>query len=296
MPGYPLKPLFIAMLLLMVEATCAADAEAVRIEHMSWLSADPPPEVDSKVGGGLAAKMVSFMKVQWPEVTHQIVQANAKRSWQMLAQGEQACHASSLRTPERERLAYFSNTQMSPPLQLIARRDKLAMLPRNAAGEVDLARLLTDERLRGALVDGRSYGLVIDKLLAEQPMRKTLVFYPASDYGSKILPMLSIDRGDYTIEQDMALSVGRERNPQMDELLSLPIQGASALLQAGVACPRNAWGLAAIREIDKRLGTSAGAAMLRESFERWLTPEVRQHYGARIDAFYKERAKPSVIR
>ena len=78
--------------------------------------------------------------------------------------------------------------------------------------------------------------------------------------------------------------------------MSLPIQGASEPMQAGVACPRNAWGLAAIQEIDKRLGTPAGAAMLRESFERWLTPEVRQHYGTRIDAFYRERAKPSVVR
>ena len=33
------------------------------------------------------------------------------------------------------------------------------------------------------------------------------------------------------------------------------------------------------------LGTAAGATMLRESLERWLTPEARQLYGNRIDAF-----------
>ena len=291
MRGRVLKPLLFALSLLLTGAAGAAD-----IEGITWLSADPLPSADSRVGTGLATKMVAFMKVQWPDVQHQILRANAKRSWQMLAQGEQACHASALRTPEREKLAYFSNTQMSPPLQLIARRDKLALLPRNAASEVDLARLLADPQLRGVLVDGRSYGLFIDKLLGGLPTRKTVDFYAASDYGSKIMPMLSAGRGDYTIEQDMALSVGRELNPQMNELISLPIQGASEPIQVGVACPRNAWGLVAIRGIDKVLGTPAGAAMLRESFERWLTPEVRQHYGARIDAFYKERAKPSVIR
>ena len=291
MPGHTLKPLLLATLLLLARPAGAAD-----IDGITWLSADPPPSAESKFGTGLAARMVAFMKLQWPELPHQILQANAKRSWQMLAQGEPVCHASALRTPEREKLAYFSNTQMSPPLQLIVRRDKLAQLPRNAAGEVDLARLLADPRLRGALVDGRSYGLFIDQLLAGRGLQKAVDHYAAADYGSKILPMLSVGRGDYTIEQDMALSVGRERNPQLNELLSLPIQGASEPLQAGVACPRNAWGLAAITQIDKRLGTPAGVSMLRESFERWLTPEVRQHYGVRIDAFYKERAKPSVIR
>ena len=291
MRGHALKPLLLAGLLLLAKAVGAAE-----IERITWLSADPPASVDSKAGTGLATRMVAFMKLHWPEVQHQIVPANAKRSWQMLAQGEPVCHASALRTPEREKLAYFSNTQLSPPLQLIARRDKLALLPRNAAGEVDLARLLADPRLRGALVDGRSYGLFIDQLLTGQGTPKAVDLYAAADYGSKILPMLSVGRGDYTIEQDMALSVGRERNPQLNELLSLPIQGASELIQAGVACPRNAWGLAAIRGIDKVLGTPAGVAMLRESFERWLTPEIRQHYGARIDAFYKERTKPSVIR
>ncbi len=290
MSGQSLKPLLLAALLVLATAANAAD-----IERITWLSADPPPSAESKLGIGLAARMLAFMKLQWPEVQHQILQANAKRSWQLLAQGEPACHASALRTPEREKLAYFSNTQIFPPLQLIVRRDKLDLLPRNAAGEVDLARLLADPRLRGALVDGRSYGLFIDQLLAGRGLPKVVDLYAAADYGSKILPMLSVGRGDYTIEQDMALAVGRERNPQLQELLSLPIQGASEPLQAGVACPRNAWGLAAIREIDKRLGTPAGVAMLRESFERWLTPEVRQNYGVRIEAFYKTRAKPSVI-
>jgi len=288
----PQRALLAALLL---AASALAAAAPARVTQLTWLSADPPNEASNRAGTGLAAKLVSFMQTQWPEVQHTIVAANAKRSWQLLAQGEQVCHASSLRTRERERLAYFTNTHLSPPLQLVVRRDKLAALPRNAADEVDLARLLSDPRLRGAMVEGRSYGAFIDALLATHRARKTVAFYAAADYGSKILPMLAVGRADYTVEQDMALSVGREAHPRLDELQSLPIQGASAPMYVGVACPRTAWGLAAIREIDKRLGTPAGAAMLRESFERWATPEVRLRYGARMDAFYKERAKPSLI-
>lgn len=290
-------PRLLAAITLLASSALTMAAEPALVTQISWLSADPPPAAEGKSSaGGLSSRMVAFMTQHWPEVKHEIVQANAKRSWQLIAQGEPVCHGSALRTPEREKLAYFSPTQMGPPLQLIARRDKLAALPLDSTGEVDLARLLADARLQGALVSGRSYGPYIDKALSPLPANKTLTFYAAADYGSKILPMLLAGRADYTIEQDMALSVGRDNNPQMVALVSLPIRGASELIAAGVACPRNAWGLAAIHEIDKRLGTPAGAAMLRESFERWLTPELRQRYGAKIDAFYKERAKPAVIR
>jgi len=283
---------------LLALATLAGAAEPPpQITQITWLSADPPPSMgNTKPGTGLAGRLVGFMVQQWPEVKHEIVPANAKRSWQLLAQGEQVCHASSLRTPERERVAYFTNTQLGPPLQLVVRRDKLAALPRNAANEVDMGRLLADSRLRGAMVAGRSYGAFVDAMLTARSTTKTVVFYAAADYGSKILPMLAVGRADYTVEQDMALSVGRAANPRLDELQSLPIQGASEPIHAGVACPRTAWGLAAIREIDKRLGTPTGAEMLRESFGRWITPEVRLRYGAKVDVFYKERAKPSVIR
>lgn len=297
-PRPPLKKkalLALSIALPLLAAAPSASAE-LRVEHIIWLSADPPSAKDSASNTGLTAQLVHFMTRQWPEVRHTIVQANARRAWQMLAQGEPACQASSVRTPEREKLAYFTNTLLGPPLQLIARRDKLDALPRNAAGEVDVERLLADPRLRGALVDGRSYGGPIDKLLARRPPNPALTLYAASDFGSKLLPMLAIDRADYSIEYDIALSQEREHNPQMSRLISLPIEGASEPMQVGVACPRNAWGLAAIRGIDKALGTPAGAAMLRQAGDRWLTPESRQHYGARMDAFYKERAKPSLIR
>ena len=38
------------------------------------------------------------------------------------------------------------------------RKDKLAALPQNASGEIDLIRLLSDTNFHGAIVDGRSYG------------------------------------------------------------------------------------------------------------------------------------------
>ena len=91
--------------------------------------------------------------------------------------------------------------------------------------------------------------------------------------------MLRIGRADYTIGYDIALNQDPAGNPHLGQLVSQAIAGASEPTHAGVACPRNAWGRAAIQGIDKVLGTPAGAAMLKEVAERWLTPEARQHYG-----------------
>ena len=266
------------------------------MDSITWLLGEAPGHVNGSADGANPADwLLPYLREHWPDAKQVVLLANARRTWQMLANGEKACSASSVRTPEREKLAYFSNTLLGPPLQLIVRRDKLSALPRNAAGEIELDRLLADEHLAGALIEGRSYGNFIDSVLAGRPENKSVTLYAASDFGSKIMPMLDIGRADYSIGYDIVISEARTRNPA-SQLYSQPIAGASALVAAGVACPRTAWGLAAIRGIDRVLGTPAGAAMLRDITERWMTPEARKHYGARMDAFYKERAKPSVIR
>ncbi|MET0519546.1 MAG: TIGR02285 family protein [Burkholderiaceae bacterium] len=297
LPPPPRLATALAALAALLPAAASTPARAQPVEQITWLSADPPPALDSKNPSALATPMQAFMLAHLPQVRQTVVQANAKRSWQLLAKGEQVCHVSAVRTPEREQLAYFTNTQVGAPLQLIVRRERQAQLPRNAAGEVDLPRLLADARLRGALVDGRSYGPRLDRLLAQRPAGAALSLYAAADFGSQIMPMLGADRADYTIDYDISLSVLREREPAQGALLvALPIQGADELMRAGVACPRTPWGLAAITAIDQALGTPEGAAMLRATGERWLTPELRQRYAARIEQFYRERARPSQIR
>lgn len=287
----------LAWMLLQALALPASAQAQVRVEQITWLSADPPATADSASGTGLANQLVAYMGREWPEVRHTLLQANARRSWQMIAGGEHACHASMVRTAEREKQAYFTNTLVGPPLQLIVRREKLGQLPRSAAGEVDLARLLADTQLRGALIDGRSYGAHVDRLLARRPTGNPSVsVYASSDFGSKILPMLVANRADYAIEYDIALGTLRERQPEAAALVSQPIAGASEPVRAGIACPRTPWGLAAITGIDKAIGTPAGATMLRASIERWMTPELRHQYATRLDEFYRERARPSVIR
>ncbi|MFX1680449.1 TIGR02285 family protein [Mitsuaria sp. CC2] len=267
----------------------AAAPVAPAITKITWLASDHAPQMTGSDASGVTGRVTTYLAKQWPGVRHEIVFANAKRSWQMIESGEEVCRANMVRTTEREKFAYFINTQLTPPPGLIVRRDRVTRLPRNAAGEVLLPKLLADPSLRGALIDGRSYGPALDAQIAARPAGSAVSLYSPKDFGARLLQMVSLERADYSIDLDMALVMAG--NPA--ELVAVPIQDAGDLVMAGIACPRTPWGLAAIRGIDKAYGRPEGAANLRQGLMRWLTPETKAHYAARFDAFYRERAKPS---
>lgn len=260
----------------------------VAVDRITWLTSDNSTAANPGING-VTDRLVRYLTVWWPGVKHEVLIANTKRSWQMLEDGQQVCRANVVRTPEREKLVYFTNTQLTPPPQLVVRRDRLSRLPRNAAGEVLLPQLLADESLRGALVDGRSYGNAIDEMLARRPAHASVSLYSPRDFGGRMLQMISLDRADYSIDSDIALLMMGEPK----DLMTVPIRGASELVMAGIACPRTPWGWSAIKGIDRALGRPEGAASLRQGLMRWITPETRAHYGPQLDQFYRERAKPS---
>lgn len=292
-----LSLLIAASIALPSPAQAAAPSSQTAVKRIIWLTPDSTQVGQSRVGFGVADRLVKYVSAQLPDIEHSVVRANAKRSLKMLQQGETACHASLIRSAEREQIAYFSNTLLLTPMQLIVRADKFEALPRDAQGEVDLRKLLADETLRGVLTDKRSYGEYIDAILATRPENRAVFSHSHGDFGGKLLQMLLADRADYLIDYPTAMDLLLNHSPGSDPqaLRNLPIQGASELVVGGVACPRTAWGLAAITQIDRALSTPAGVALLRESSDRLLRPDARRVCASRQDAFYKDRARPSKV-
>lgn len=264
-------------------------------ETMTWVMPDFAPAsipVNGKPGKGIADQAVNFVMQHWP-AQHRFIYANATRTWQMLAQGEEVCFAAALRTPERERIAYFSNTNRVPPPQLVVRTDALPGVPLNAAGEADLDALLAQETLRGLLVDKRSYGAVADAAIARKPSGAKLQATPAGNYGKNIFKMIVAGRADYTMDYDFAYAYERAQAPELAALTVVPVAGGGAPVTVGVACPRTAWGRAAIMKIDRLLGTREGAAALVRAQSTWQTSASRQRYAADTAEFARQRARPA---
>lgn len=270
----------------------AASAEPA-VERITWLSGDT---LAQREGGRIerpSDRMINWLSERLAGVEHRRVVANAKRSWMLIEAGEEVCHASAVRLPERERLAHFSPTWLMPPLQLVVLKARRAELPLAGAGHVDLPALLADARWRGVLVDGRSYGAQIDVQLAGPRDSAALQRVTSGDFGSNILPMLLRGNADYAIEYPNALATLAQQRSDIEKLATLPIHGAADPVPSGVACPRTPWGLAAVRLIDRALGTPEGAAMLREGLMAQMPADTRRQYRAQLDGFFQRRSQPT---
>lgn len=263
-------------------------------ETMTWLLRDFPPSsmpVDGRPTQGLADEYVKAIVQRWPEVEHRYLVANNKRIVTMLEAGEPACFTTALRVPERERVAYIADMLLVPPQMLITRRELLARLPLNTRGEVRFAVLLADGTLRGALLQARSYGSYLDRLIRERPSDSGAVLSAAA---LRPLQQVAHRRADYAIDYDYTLAWEQQSDAKaLDhaDLVSVPIEGNEQALVAGIACPRTDWGRRMIVQIDRHIAALAQDAQARSGVERWMTPQARQRYGRMIEDFYKRRAQ-----
>lgn len=282
-----------AGLALAAAAGAALGAEPPVVNSITWVVSNTMAVPDGDRMRRPADELTQWLQAQLPGVAFKPVVANAERSWSMIRQQKRACHAGAARTPERERLAYFTNTWLVPPPQLIVRQDRQAALPLDAQGAVDLPALLGDASLRGVVPQGRSYGPALDAMLGAPPSNPLLQRVFGGDYGSNLLPMLLQDRADYTLDYPNTLVALASRPGGHTPLAALPVKGASDPVISGVACPRTPWGRAAIRLIDAALGTPEGAALLRDTLRISLPLETQHAYRDAWDAFFKLRARPT---
>jgi uncharacterized protein (TIGR02285 family) len=276
----------------LLAASLASGAQAR--DKMSWLMPDVPPAsmpVDGKPSTGIADQIVLYISAHWPDAEHQFIYANPKRTWLMIERGEQACVVAALRNAEREKLAYFVDTNLVPPLQLVVQEATLPHLPLNARGEADLEKLLADPALRGIVVERRSYGAAVDELLARRPANSRLETTSVGDYGRNVLKLVAHGRADYTLDYDYALLYASRSEPDIGKLATVPIAQNSKPMLGGIACPRNAWGLATARRIDQIVGTPEGAAAMIRAQSSWHTPASLRRYAAQINEFQRQRAR-----
>jgi len=287
-----MKPWVLGLALLATAgANRAAAGSAPRVDSITWLVSNTMAVPDGDQVRHPADELAQWLQAHLPGVRLKPTVANAERSWTLIRQRQPVCHAGAARTPERERLAVFTNTWLVPPPQLIVRQDRRDALPLDAHGAVDLAALLADASLRGILTQGRSYGPALDALLAAPSASPQLQHVFGGDYGSQLLTMLIQGRADYTLDYPNVLVASRA---SVDgQLVVLPIKGAGEAVISGIACPRTPWGQAAIRLIDTALGTPEGAAMLRDTLRISLPVDTQRAYREAWDAFFLQRARPT---
>jgi len=266
---------------------------------VTWLSSYFAPvnvPVEGKPGNGIADKVTEYIVANWPEARHQFVRANPGRIWQMIGQGAPMCSTAALLTPEREKRAYFRAVFYSPPPQLIIRPEALGQVRLNEQGQVDPTELMNNPDLRGVLVRQRAYGPAVDKVLRQVGNRLNVEQLAAPSNGSGMLKMVARGLADYMIEYDITLAYAMVQEPELAQLKVLPLKGAENFVVTGIACPRNAWGLATIRKIDAILSTPEAASVIINAELGALTPASVAHYGAAIREYVRRSSIADPVR
>lgn len=277
-------------------ATAAAStpsplSTARSVERIIWLM----PQIDATPASSNSGSMprrvltqttVDLLISNWGGSTqHELVMANIKRSLRMLQSGEPACMLGMLHTADRDAMAWFADTHLVPPHHLVVRVAMLDKVPRNAAGEARLDQIWQERRLRGALVQGRSYGPELDEVIRRQPP-SALSTYVTPDVGGNLLAMVGLGRADYTFEYDFIVTDHLAAGGSGAELVTLPIEGHTDPILSGVACPKNEWGQRVAARANEVLAQPQARRLLKDELLNRLSPNARVRYGGRIEAFY----------
>lgn len=287
---HPISTSLLGWLLLASAPLRAADS-------VTWLMSDFPPvgmQVNGRPGNGMSDQVVKYIVAHWPQVSHRFIYANPNRVWSMIAAGEHACFANALRTPDREKLAYFRNAYLLPPPQLVFRPEALGAVSLNSKGEAALPAVLSNTLLRGLVVEKRSYGPSIDTLLRDPATSPQLKHLAPGNYGRNILTMLAMNRADYTIELDFVMTHAVMQQPELSNLKVVPLANGPGLMVGGIACPRTPWGRATIQHIDTLLASPEGSAQLSRAQMRWIGKDATQRYGAAMKEFFRRLETPQL--
>jgi uncharacterized protein (TIGR02285 family) len=164
--------------------------------------------------------------------------------------GHTYCYAQAIRTPKREAYALFSEPVLHRlPSRLIVRTDRLALLTPhlNAQGQLQLASLLKDPQLSGAVTSMRNYGPLIDAALpaSKETQRVTDSNTPAR--------MLMARRIDWVISEpaDLAWFVQHEPNLPRTPTRSIEIAGTAWPVLTHVMCSRTTTGRQLLDELNR---------------------------------------------
>lgn len=200
-----------------------------------------------------------------PELQISPLRLGDARTWLLLQKPGNYCALSKIRTPERTDFLHFSAKPSSvyPPLQLVSNQ-QLAEEP------VDLQQLLSQNRkLKIGLVQGRSYGPQLDKLIKKFPAN----FYQrGGEYAAEtLLQMLAKQRLDAVIEFAATVRGHQPQVPESSRFVMHRLQHQPVIM-GYLVCHKSAEGHKLIQLIDQ--------TMQRPDYRKQVVDLHRQYFSA----------------
>ena len=270
------------MTILLIALLCGL-AGMARADNIIWLNSEFPPMVMSQgpqAHQGYINALARFLADALPQ--HQFGEQVVpwQRAMHMADKGGPYCLLAAFQTPEREAYLRFSKPYGHVfPLGLVARRAQREAFASylNANGQIQLARLLQDQRLRPGIASQRSYGSLIDNLLkrVSHSQGAAISQIHQSESTRGLFSMLDHQRIDYTFSYPGELVYFASRHQDLQFYL---IEGNDRLLPGRLSCTRSPQTDRAFADLTSILETNRHQDVLRSSYERWLPNDLIEPY------------------
>lgn len=270
-------------------------AEPPAEAEVFWLVSDFKPFMilhGPQTGEGYLDRSQLLLQHLLPGYQHRAVQGNASRREQIMQVGlhgkRQVCSATLFLTPKREGFAVFSRPYLRVlPSGIITLKRLVPRFAayRNAAGDLQLARIIAERTLRMGVTRSRAYGGKVDTLLeplAAVESSANLVWRAGEDNSEGLYGMLQRGRIDFTLGFAVEELYLHKRKPDQEATVFLPVAENTELLSARFSCARTPWGASTVAQVDALLADPALRARFQQFYEDWLGPESLQLYRRKL--------------
>ncbi|MBU1001800.1 MAG: TIGR02285 family protein, partial [Proteobacteria bacterium] len=233
-----------------------------------WAVADRPTSFifeGPDKGRGVVDEVYNKLHTALPDYEHVLLEMNFPRTLNYMREGERVC-STGFWTADREKVALFSlPVILALPYGVICLKERVKEFD-SGAGRISLTRLLADKRLRGAVLQARSYGEITPMVKASSDDSTLRVLPP----GANTIQMLTHGYLDYIIEIPSFVMYQAKQQGEENRLESLSIEEyVTPVLVAHIFCTRGQWGEGFIRQLNEIIERERGTEEYREFIERW---------------------------
>jgi uncharacterized protein (TIGR02285 family) len=272
----------------LVTALVTGTVVAYAKDTIIWANLHFPPwmilEGPNK-GKGVWDELLVYLTENLPEYDHRMLVMKNVRFEEMAREGQNVCKVYYFKTSEREKLLHFS----SPAVVFLAnhvvmRREKAALL--GNPGRISLEKLMSYARFKGAVIQGRSYGKVLDEIIARHAGQPHIGNMVADN--KSLFEFVALGRADYILEFPAVRSFFEQDLSLQPDLVNIAIEEGLPFNITHVACVKNAFGKRIIDRVNILLRKQLAGNAHRDATLRWYTPEEQQE----LEQYYKRILSP----
>lgn len=240
-------------LFLVLAVFCWLSTTCMAKDAITWgIDWSPPSNVaEISQSGGITGEVLGVLVNELSQYDHQFREMNLLRIMKSLEDQQNFCCNYLFKTPEREKIGYFSlPLRINLPLRAIMRKEAFKDL--GQPEKISFLSLLEDTQLRSVFEQGRSYSVldpIIDRFSGDSTITVEVIT------NDRQFKMLAANRIDFLIDYSYALANSADAMEQYNDgrIVFVGIEEIFEYAFSYVVCPKNDWGMKVIKDVNRVL-------------------------------------------